>query len=95
MSTKTFSGRVDEADLAYADALVRERFGMSFGQYCSSVLIEAVRQGADLPSPTPETGNARMAAAAKIKQLAQRPHNAEIAAMTDAQIKDLIGSRYE
>lgn len=95
MPTKTFSGRMDEADLAYADALARERFGMSFGQYCSSVLIEAVRQGADLPSPARDAGNAKKAAVAKIKQLSQRPHNAEIATMTDAQIKDLIGTRYE
>ena len=49
MATKTFSSRADEASLAYADAMAHERFGISFGQYCGSVLIDAM----NLPEKTP------------------------------------------
>ncbi|MDO5118347.1 MAG: hypothetical protein Q4D34_07665, partial [Eggerthellaceae bacterium] len=49
MPTKTFSGRAEEKKLSYADSLVRRRFGMSFGQYCATILIDAIYDGADLP----------------------------------------------
>ena len=96
MATKTFSSRADAEGLAFADAVAREQFGMSFGQYCGSVLVEAVRQGAALPR-TPESGEAarRQAAIHSIKSIAARPHDARIGQLSDAQIKDLLASRYE
>ena len=96
MATKTFSSRTDEANLAFADALTRQEFGMSFGQYCGSVLIEALRQGVKLPEPPairPE--NPKLAAVARIKAIAKKPHTEEVGHLTDEQIKDLLASRYE
>ena len=95
MATKVFSSRADAGGLAYADAVARERFGMSFGQYCGSVLVEAVRQGAELPSvPQPDGGSAKARAIASIKAIASRPHDAAVGRMTDEEIDDLLASRY-
>ena len=96
MATKTFSSRADEASLAYADALARKEFGMSFGQYCGTVLVEAIKEGAELPrARTAGALEAKRAAIARIKNIAQLPHNEEVGRMSDAQIKELIESRYE
>lgn len=96
MATKTFSSRTDEADLAYADAVTREQFGLSFGQYCGSVLIAAIKQGADLPTPASSEIQLKTAAAVdRLKAVATSRHNASVGRMTDAEIKDLIASRYE
>lgn len=43
MPTKTFAGRTDEKNLAYMNAVTQAQFGLSYGQYCSSVLIDAVK----------------------------------------------------
>ena len=95
MATKTFASRADETSLAYADAMAHERFGISFGQYCGSVLIDAIRQGAELPEPPRENATKRkVAAVSKLKALASLPHDASIGRMPDDQIDDLIASRY-
>ena len=44
MATKTFSGRADEAKLARADALTQRVFGLSFGQYCATVLLDQLKR---------------------------------------------------
>ena len=96
MATKTFSSRADEAGLAYADALTRREFGMSFGQYCGSVLVEAITQGAELPKlPANHARDAKRNAAERIKGIAERPHDEGVGRMTDQQVKNLIASRYE
>ena len=95
MSTTTFAGRTSEEDLAFMNALTRQRFGLSFGQYCGSVLIQAVRQGIDLPQPDETEANSqRKAAVAKMRELAARPGNPHIGRMSDAEIKDLVAGRY-
>lgn len=95
MATKVFSSRADEAGLAFADAVARERFGMSFGQYCGSVLVDAVQQGAELPSvPRSEGGSAKERAITKLKAIALRSHDAAVGRMSDAEIDDLLASRY-
>ena len=95
MPTTTFAGRASKEDLAFMNALTRQRFGMSFGQYCGSVLIQAVRQGIDLPQPDETATNSRRkAAVAKMKELSDRPGNPRIAHMSDTEIKDLIADRY-
>ena len=48
---QNLSSRTSESDLAYMDALVRAEFGMSYGQYCGSILIDAIRSGEKLPQP--------------------------------------------
>ena len=95
MSTTTFAGRASEEDLAFMNALTRQRFGMSFGQYCGSVLIQAARQGIDLPQPD-ETAvdSRRKTAVAKMKGLSGRPGNSKIGRMSDDEIKDLVAARY-
>ncbi len=96
MPTKTFAGRTDEKNLAYINAVTQAQFGLSYGQYCSSVLIDAVKQGAELPRPgTSDAASRRKAAIAKMKRLSQAPKNKEIGLMSDDAIKDLIASRYE
>ncbi len=96
MATKTFSSRADEQDLAYADAIARKQFGMSFGQYCGSILLNAVRQGAELPTPISDAASTKKAnAISKIKSFSQREHDSSIGKMTDSEIRDLIASRYE
>lgn len=96
MASKTFSSRADANELSYMDALTREQFGMSFGQYCGSILIEAVRQGADLPTPADKaTTERKIRAANAIKAIARMPHGEAIGKMSDDEIKDLIASRYE
>ena len=95
VATKTFSSRADEAGLAYADAVARQKFGMSFGQYCGSVLVDAVCQGLDLPEAKPASAEgARVRAISAIKAISSRPHDAAIGRMSDAQIADLLASRH-
>lgn len=96
MATKTFSSRVNEEDYAYADAITHQEFGMSYGQYCGSVLIDALRQGAELPHPphTNETQR-RKKAIDEMKAFSSRPHNEAIGLMSDNELKDMIASRYE
>ena len=78
MTTKTFSSRVDAEKLAYADAMARQRFGMSFGQYCGSVLIDAIREGTDLPEPDKQQRNdVKADAIARIKSIASLSFDAE------------------
>lgn len=96
MTTKTFSSRVDETVLAYMDALTRQQFGMSYGQYCGSVLIEAIREGAELPRPSStDEAKRKESAIATMKAFSKRVHDEAVGRMTDEEIKDLIADRYE
>lgn len=96
MATKTFAGRTEEENLAFMNALTRKQFNMSYGQYCSSVLIAAVKDGAELPSPgSNAVADRRKTAIEKMKGLSRRGGDRRIASMDDAKIKDLIASRYE
>lgn len=49
MATKTFSGRVDTKKLEYADSIARRESGVSFGQYCSTQLLDYVCETGTLP----------------------------------------------
>ena len=96
MATKTFSSRTSESDLAYMDAPVRAEFGMSYGQYCGSILIDAIRSGEKLPQPRKADEAARRASAVEsMKAFSLKHRNVEIGSMTDGEIKQLIASRYE
>lgn len=96
MATVTFAGRTREQDLAFMNALTRKEFGVSFGQYCGSILVEAARQGIELPRPDGRNAVSRRAAAvAKMKLLSREKGNLAIGRMSDSEIKELIASRYE
>lgn len=95
MATKTFSGRVEESALAYADALTRAQFGVSYGQYCATMLIDALKDGAELPAPGNEgLAGKRLASLNSIRALQKQKHNAAVGRMPDDEIKALIGARY-
>ena len=97
MPTKTFSGRAEERDLRFADALAREQFGVSFGTYCATTFIQALKSGAELPhAPESEESKRKHLAIAAMKRICDvEPINPDIGRMSDAEIKDLIASRYE
>ncbi|WP_282190867.1 hypothetical protein [Adlercreutzia caecimuris] len=96
MATKTFSSRADAEQLAFAEALARQEYGMSFGQYCGTVLLGAIQQEGKMPDlPAKKAGTRKRQALAVIKGFSKRPHNAEVGKMTDGEIRELIASRYE
>ena len=96
MKTKTFSGRADAEKLAFADSLTRQTLGISFGQYCSAVLLDAVFREAKLPQfGEPPSSDAKAAAVEKLKSMSESFHNEQIGAMTDAELREMIASRYE
>lgn len=95
MATKAFSSRADEKRLAYADALTREQFGMSFGQYCGSILVDAVYDGSPLPQRPTQGGSAKARAVEQMKAFSGLPHDPAIGRISDNEVKSLIASRYE
>ncbi len=56
MATKTFSGRVDTKKLEYADSIARRDEGVSFGQYCSTSLLDYICATGSLPKFPKPTG---------------------------------------
>ncbi|MDO4532848.1 MAG: hypothetical protein Q4C36_03915 [Coriobacteriia bacterium] len=96
MPTRTFSGRAEEKKLAYADNLVRRRFGVSFGQYCATILVDAIYDGGDLPEPSKNADKLakRQRALQGMKELSLEFVNSEVAALDDVEVKELIASRY-
>ncbi len=97
MTSKTFSSRVDEAKLDFADLLTRQKYGMSFGQYCGTILIDAIEANGCIPDlDLPDSPQAkRQKAISFVKNFADRTKNSEIGRLSDEEIKDLIASRYE
>lgn len=96
MATKIFSGRVDEDKLAFADALAQREYGLSFGQYCGSVLLDHIDSTGHFPALKSGTGHQdKVKAAAFIKSFASRATRPQIGHMSDTEIRDLVASRYE
>lgn len=94
MTTKTFSSRADSEKLAYADAVARQQFGMSFGQYCGSLLVDAVQQGVELPEPAAESHDSvRANAIARIKSIASLPRGEDSGYSSGRSIRDLFAKR--
>ena len=96
MATKTFSGRANADELAYADSIARAQYGISFGQYCSGILLRAIQQTGKLPN----LGNNALRpqkeeALNVIKGFSQHVTHPEVASLDESQIKDLIASKYE
>lgn len=95
MATKTFSGRVDADKLAFADALTQQQLGLSFGQYCSGILLDVIYDYGALPDiPSHEESNKVNAAVDLIKGFSTTARDKSIGYMTDDQIDELIAGRY-
>ena len=97
MATKTFSGRGDVGKLAYADALALREYGMSYGQYCGSILLDYVHAEHALPavSTANEIREQRAAALARMREMSERLRGSKLAQMSDEDMKRLIAGRYE
>lgn len=97
MATKTFSSRVDADALALADAVARRDYGLSYGQYCGTILLETVGHTGRMPdleadrAPSEE----KKRAVSFIKGFASRARHPEIASLSDEEVRELIASRYE
>lgn len=97
MASKIFSSRADEEALNYANMLSRQEYGLSFGQYCGTILIDSIRESGRMPSlPAIDTSNNRKAQAISfIKNFSASATNPEIGRYSDEEIRDLIASKYE
>lgn len=95
MSTRIFSSRADESVLAFADALARQEYGLSFGQYCGTVLLDAIERTGKMPElVADELTEQKKWAAAFIKGFASREHDSRVGKLSDVEVRDLIASRY-
>lgn len=97
MATKTFSGRAEGEAIAFADALLRREYGLSFGQYCGTVLLDSICETGQLPplGAGRPVGEEKRRALSFIKGFAGQHRNASVGALSDEEIRDLIASRYE
>ena len=97
MATKTFSGRADAEKLAFVNSLTQAEHGMSFGQYCASILLDAINQQRKLPASQEDAAQQakREQAYDFIRGFASLPHDEAIGRMDDGTLRDLIASRYE
>lgn len=96
MATRTFSSRADERQLSFAEALSRREYGMSYGQYCGTVLLSSIEATGTLPHATKAPEDERkQAAASLIKGFSARARNPEVARLSDEDIRELIAGRYD
>lgn len=96
MATKVFSSRADEGSLAFADALARKEYGLSFGQYCGTVLLRSIETTGRMPQLESKIDSDRKKRAASfIKGFSSRSKNPNIGRLSDDEIRDMIASRYE
>ena len=96
METKTFSGRANKHKLAYADALAEREFGMSYGQLCSSVMLDYVCAQHAFPNmvlPADEEQQ-RLRALERLREMGKRLEGSSLATLNDADIKERIAERY-
>lgn len=96
MTSKTFAGRVEASRLAFADALTRQEYGLSFGQYCSSILIDAIEDAGMLPQlDAAKTVHSKQRAASFITEFHRTATHPEVGLLDDEHVRDLMASRYE
>lgn len=95
MSKTIFSSRADKDALAYADKLSRTQYGLSYGQYCGTILLEAIEREGHLPSIDDAADDVKVSAFAYLKEFPVKYKNSEIGSLSDEQIRNLIASQYE
>lgn len=93
MSTKTFSGRADAEKILLADTLARQEYGLSFGQYCSGVLVDYICETGSLPDT--RVRSKKKGGVATMLGLTKKYQGSDMARLSDQEIRDLIASRYE
>lgn len=93
MATKTFSGRADEEKILLADALAQQEYGLSFGQYCSGVLVDYVCETGSLPNT--RVRSKKKSGVATMLSLAKKHRGSDMARLSDQEIRDVIAGRYE
>ena len=96
MATKTFSGRADERRLADAEARARRDYGVSYGTYCGTILLDVIDDQGGLPRPSRNAGvlETRQQAWSRMKERCAVFDNPAVAAMSDEELKDLVAERY-
>lgn len=95
MATKVFSSRADEKLLSLADTLARKEYGISYGQYCGTILLQSIEATGEMPHLAKVQESDRKKHAAKfIKGFSSRKKNPNIGTLSDHEIKNLIASRY-
>ncbi|WP_283169716.1 hypothetical protein [Curtanaerobium respiraculi] len=100
MPTKTFSGRADAEKLKLANAATKRDAQMTFGQFCSTALVDYICEHNALPDLQPTRKNP--SAFAVLRNLAGKHGSSAlsgrgdpaIGSMSDEQIEELIASRY-
>lgn len=96
MATKTFSSRASEERLAFAEALCRQEFGLSYGQYCGTILLDEICNTGAMPRfGRPRVPRTKEQAASFIRDFGGRHHNVTIGKLSDDQMRELVASRYE
>ena len=96
MATKVFSSRVDADRLAFADAVAQRDCGLSYGQYCGTVLLDAIQAAGRMPELTPQPSDGiKQRAADFIKGFSQKALHPEVGRLSDQEVRDLVASRYE
>ncbi|WP_165054581.1 MULTISPECIES: hypothetical protein [unclassified Adlercreutzia] len=93
MASRTFSSRVEESKLRFADSVARREHGVSFGQYCGTLVVDYICETGELP-PTPRAVKPRRGIET-MKELTAKHGESEVSRMSDAQIKELLAARYE
>lgn len=95
MVTKVFSSRTDEKLLSLADALARKEYGISYGQYCGTILLQSIEATGEMPHlAEAQKDNRKKQAAKLIKGFSSRKKNPSIGTLSDHEIKNLIAGRY-
>ena len=96
MQTKTFSGRADVEKLSFADALTEREYGISYGQFCSSVLLDHIHTQHALPEIdfTSSEAEQRAVALKRLREMKTRLEGSSLATATSEELKQRIAGRY-
>ena len=97
MATQVFSARADADKLKYADNIARRECGMSFAQYCGTVVLNYVCERRHLPvskeKMKAEEIERKKKALRDIQEIAESLRGTDAENLTDEQVKWMIRSR--
>ncbi len=93
MSTKIFSGRTDEEKLRIVEEIAQRDANISFGQFCGKTVVDYVYAIGKLPEL--EVPDQTKSGVETMIALSEKHGTSKLSDMSDADVKDLIASRYE